>query len=146
MEWSTIEYKRGLTKDVDGLEREVVSFLNTNGGELFIGMNDDGTIYGVEDVDSVQTKIVQRLDSNIQPSCLGSLFHVRGILQYVPDPVLLAPNVRAQLRLVSGFGADKEPLVIYAVKFVGQQHLIYYLQSTIYYLPFTIYEVKQTRR
>ena len=76
MEWSTIEYKRGLTKDVDGLEREVVSFLNTNGGELFIGMNDDGTIYGVEDVDSVQTKIVQRLDSNIQPSCLG-LYDIR---------------------------------------------------------------------
>ena len=53
-------------------------------------------------------------------------------LQYVPDPVLLALNVRAQLRLVSGFGADKEPLVIYTVEFVGQQHGI--LLFTIYYL------------
>lgn len=51
--------------------REVVSFLNTNGGELLIGVNNDGTVYGVDDVDAVQTKIAQRLDSNIKPSCLG---------------------------------------------------------------------------
>ena len=45
MEDRRIEYKRELTKDLEGLEREVVSFLNTYGGELFIGMNDDGTVY-----------------------------------------------------------------------------------------------------
>lgn len=71
MEGRVIEYKRELTKDVEGLEREVVSFLNSYGGELIIGVNDDGTVYGVDDVDSVQVKIAQRLDSNIQPSCLG---------------------------------------------------------------------------
>ncbi len=71
MEDRTIEYKRELTKDLEGLEREVVSFLNTYGGELIIGVNDDGTVYGVEEVDAVQTKIAQRLDSNIRPSCLG---------------------------------------------------------------------------
>lgn len=71
MEDRVIEYKRELTKDIEGLEREVVSFLNTNGGELLIGVNNDGTVYGVDDVDAVQTKIAQRLDSNIKPSCLG---------------------------------------------------------------------------
>lgn len=53
MEGRVIEYKRELTRDVEGLEREVVSFLNTYGGELIIGVNDDGTIYGVEEVDAV---------------------------------------------------------------------------------------------
>lgn len=57
MEGRVIEYKRELTKDVEGLEREVVSFLNSYGGELIIGVNDDGTVYGVDDVDSVQVKI-----------------------------------------------------------------------------------------
>ena len=71
MEDRTIEYKRELTKDLEGLEREVVSFLNTYGGELIIGANDDGTVYGVEDTDAVKTEIAQRLDSDIQPSCLG---------------------------------------------------------------------------
>lgn len=71
MEDRVIEYKRELTKDVDGLEREVVSFLNTYGGELLFGVNNDGMVYGVDDVDAVQTKIVQRLESNIKPSCFG---------------------------------------------------------------------------
>ena len=71
MEDRVIEYKRELTKDIEGLEREVVSFLNSNGGELLIGVNNDGTVYGVDEVDAVQTKIAQRLDSNIKPSCLG---------------------------------------------------------------------------
>ena len=42
MEGRVIEYKRELTKDVDGLEREVVSFLNTFGGELIFGLANDG--------------------------------------------------------------------------------------------------------
>ena len=71
MEDRVIEYKRELTKDLEGLEREVVSFLNTYGGELVFGVNNDGAVCGIEDVDAVQTKIAQRLDSNIQPSCLG---------------------------------------------------------------------------
>lgn len=44
MEGRVAEYKREPTKDVEGLEREVVSFLNTYGGELIIGVNDDGSV------------------------------------------------------------------------------------------------------
>ena len=76
MEDRVIEYKRELTKDVDGLEREVVSFLNTYGGELLFGVNNDGTVYGIEDIDTVPEEIALRLDSNIQPSCLG-LYDIR---------------------------------------------------------------------
>ena len=65
-----------MTKDIEGLEQEVVSFLNTYGGELLFGVNNDGTVYGIEDIDAVQTKIAQRLESNIHPSCLG-LYDIR---------------------------------------------------------------------
>ena len=71
MEGRVIEYKRELTKDVDGLEREVVSFLNTFGGELIFGLANDGTVYGVPDPDDVQKRIAQRLSENVHPSCLG---------------------------------------------------------------------------
>ena len=71
MEDRVIEYNRELTKDVEGLEREVVSFLNTCGGSILFGVDNDGTVYGVEDVDSIKKEIAQRLDSNIQPSCFG---------------------------------------------------------------------------
>ena len=76
MEERVIEYKRELPKDAEDLEREVVSFLNSYGGELLFGVNNEGTVYGVEDVDAVQTKIAHRLDSNIRPSCLG-LFDIQ---------------------------------------------------------------------
>ena len=41
MENRVIEYKRELTKDIDCLEKEVVSFLNTYGGEITYGITDD---------------------------------------------------------------------------------------------------------
>ena len=71
MEGRVIEYKRELAKDVEGLEKEVVSFLNTFGGELVFGLANDGTIYGVPDPDDIQKRIAQRLSENVHPSCLG---------------------------------------------------------------------------
>jgi predicted HTH transcriptional regulator len=41
------------------------------GGEILIGVNDDGTAVGVNDVDSVQLKIVDRIRNNIRPQTLG---------------------------------------------------------------------------
>ena len=73
MENNRIEYKRELN---DRLERAVVSFLNyVGGGEVVIGINDDDTVYGVDDCDDVQLKIVDRIRNNIRPQTLG-LFDV----------------------------------------------------------------------
>lgn len=53
-ESNRIEYKRELS---DGLEKEVVSFLNYNeGGFIFIGIDKFGETVGVQDIDSVQLK------------------------------------------------------------------------------------------
>jgi predicted HTH transcriptional regulator len=68
-ETNRIEYKRELN---DRFERAVVSFLNyAGGGEIQIGVDDDGTIVGVEDADAVQLKIVDRIRNNIRPTTLG---------------------------------------------------------------------------
>lgn len=55
----------------DKLENEVVSFLNSNGGHLFIGVNDDGTAYGVENIDSIQLLVKDRIKDKIAPSPIG---------------------------------------------------------------------------
>ena len=69
MEGSRIEYKRALT---DGPEREVVAFLNyKDGGVIYIGIAQDGQIYGAEDADGVQLAVKDRLRNNIQPSIMG---------------------------------------------------------------------------
>ena len=72
-ESNRIEYKRELN---DRFERAVVSFLNyAGGGEILIGVDDDGTAIGVDDTDAVQLKIVDRIRNNIRPQTLG-LFDV----------------------------------------------------------------------
>jgi len=65
-----MEYKRELAKN-DKLEKDVVSFLNYNGGgEILVGVADDGTVYGVSDPDGDQRKIADRLANNIRPKIL----------------------------------------------------------------------------
>ncbi len=72
-----IEYKRELSKDLD-IEKEVIAFLNYHeGGIIYIGIDKEGSVVGVEDVDPDMLKIKDRLKNNIQPSCLG-LFDVRS--------------------------------------------------------------------
>lgn len=72
-ESNRVEYKRELT---DSLEREVVAFLNAGeGGTVYIGMDRDGDVYGVENSDQMQLVIKDRLKNNIQPSIMG-LFEI----------------------------------------------------------------------
>ena len=38
-------------------EKEVVAFLNTDGGVIYVGVEDDGSIRGVDNIDDVMKKI-----------------------------------------------------------------------------------------
>ena len=72
MEDQYTEYKRELN---DSLEKEIIAFLNTKGGKLYIGVDDEGNILGLSNVDDISLKIVNRLRDNILPSIIG-LFNV----------------------------------------------------------------------
>ena len=67
-ETNRIEYKEKLTVD---LEAETVAFLNSEGGDIFVGIRKDGSTVGVPNVDSVQLKIADRLRDNIRPNIMG---------------------------------------------------------------------------
>jgi predicted HTH transcriptional regulator len=72
-ETNRIEYKLTLTDD---FEQEAVAFLNSSGGDVFIGIRKDGSVEGVSNPDDIQLKIADRLKDNIRPSIMG-LFDVR---------------------------------------------------------------------
>lgn len=72
MESNSVEYKRELSDD---FEKEIVAFLNTGGGELFIGLKNDGTVCGVDNCDKLSLSIIDRIKNNILPTALG-LFNV----------------------------------------------------------------------
>ena len=63
------EYKLILN---DRFERSIVALLNSStGGTIYIGVNDDGEIIGVEKPDEVQLQIADRIKNNIAPETLG---------------------------------------------------------------------------
>ena len=58
------ELKQKLT---DALPKEIVAFLNTDGGTIYIGVNDNGTVSGITDLDVSLKKIADMLDNQILP-------------------------------------------------------------------------------
>ena len=60
----TTEFKREYT---DEIKKTVVAFANTSGGELLIGVEDDGTVAGVPDVDGTMLKVTNALRDSIKP-------------------------------------------------------------------------------
>ena len=72
-ETNRIENKEQLNED---FEQEVIAFLNyKEGGIIYVGINKNGQVVGVEAVCLTQLQIKDRIKNNIQPSTLG-LFDV----------------------------------------------------------------------
>lgn len=70
-ETNRIEYKRELNSELD-IEKEVVAFLNyKEGGFIYIGIDKDGSVVGVNDVDDCMLRLKDRIKHNISPSAMG---------------------------------------------------------------------------
>jgi hypothetical protein len=70
-ETNRIEYKLGLTPDLD-IEKEVIAFLNyKEGGYIYIGVDKNGNTVGVDDVDACMLQLKDRIKNNISPSVMG---------------------------------------------------------------------------
>lgn len=64
-ETETSELKRVLN---DTLPKEIDAFLNSFDGNIYIGVEDDGTVIGVEDLDDVQKRIADIITTQILPN------------------------------------------------------------------------------
>ena len=60
----TTEFKREYTEDI---KKTVIAFANTRGGEVLIGVEDDGTVIGVAEVDGTMLKVTNALRDAIKP-------------------------------------------------------------------------------
>lgn len=70
-----IEYKSQMIED---LYREVIAFANSNGGVIYIGIDDQGNLTGIDNVDVTYTRITNGIRDAIAPDV--TMF-VRYILQ-----------------------------------------------------------------
>lgn len=88
------EFKIKLT---DKFEEEVISFLNTNGGNIFIGVDDKGNVVGISgNIDFIQRKIKDRIKDNIMPSTLG-----------LYDVVVLEENGKKYIKVIIARGNER---------------------------------------
>lgn len=63
-ESSNIELKSIVNND---FKKEVIAFANTNGGEIYVGVSDDGNVIGVDNVDEEMEKIGAIIRNGIKP-------------------------------------------------------------------------------
>ena len=59
-----VELKEIVVEDV---KKEIIAFANCDGGKLYIGIQDDGQIIGVEDADAVALQISNMVRDAIKP-------------------------------------------------------------------------------
>jgi ATP-dependent DNA helicase RecG len=64
LENSRIEFKREYTSDI---KKEVIAFANSNGGTIYVGVDDEGNQYPLSDPDSTLTQITNSIRDSILP-------------------------------------------------------------------------------
>ena len=70
-----IEYK---SRMIDDIYKEVIAFANTEGGVIYLGIDDRGNVVGIDDVDDTYTRLTNGIRDAIAPDV--TMF-VRYVLQ-----------------------------------------------------------------
>ncbi len=66
-ETDRIEYKRQFVND---LNKEIIAFANTKGGEILIGIDNDGSVVGLSDIEAVELQCINHITSTIRPDVM----------------------------------------------------------------------------
>ena len=63
-ESETVEWKEVVEDDI---KKEIIAFANCDGGKLYIGVRDDGTVVGLDDSDGVSLQISNMVRDAFKP-------------------------------------------------------------------------------
>lgn len=64
VENKTTEFKREYVEDI---KNTIVAFANCDGGTLYIGVNDDGTVCGIDNVDGTMLRVTNAIREAVRP-------------------------------------------------------------------------------
>lgn len=76
-ESETVELKEVV---VDDIKKEIIAFANCDGGKLYIGVRDDGTVIGLDNADSVSLQISNMVRDAIKPD-ITMFLHYESIVE-----------------------------------------------------------------
>lgn len=95
-----IELKRTLNKD---FAKEVVAFLNTRNGIIYVGVDDKGNVIGVENVDKTMREIREIIRDQILPSTEG-LCEIGSLLEDDKTIIIIKINKGSKLYYIKKEG------------------------------------------
>ena len=103
------EYKR---EYIDDIRKTIIAFANTDGGTLYIGVNDDGTVCGVVDTDDTMLRVTNMLRDAIKPDV--SMFVDVDVQTMEEKPVVAVTVQRGTARpyYIAGKGIRPEGVYI----------------------------------
>lgn len=84
-ESETIELKSIVVEDI---KKEIIAFANSNGGKLYIGVQDDGTVIGVDNPDEVALQISNMVRDAIKPD-LTMFLHYQTVNEQAKQIVMV---------------------------------------------------------
>ena len=100
-ETETIELKRRVDKD---FARKVVAFLNTEGGTIYIGVDDKSrSPIGIADIDGEMKKISNAINDQIYPGAI-ELSTIKTIKQDNKDVIVVKIKKSKSLHHLKAFG------------------------------------------
>lgn len=111
-ESETIEFKEELPSHINNISKEVVALSNYKGGILLIGVNDDGDITGVNDIDESEERVTGTINSNVEPKIRTAIEKVviqeKSVLAiHIPRAEERPYNVDGTFYIRSGTSVEK---------------------------------------
>ena len=109
LENKTTEFKREYTDD---LKYAVVAFANTDGGKIYVGINDDGSVQGIQNTDDTMLRITNMIRDVVRPDV--TMFTECAVEEIEGQPVIVVTVQRGTARpyYLSGKGIRPEGVYI----------------------------------
>lgn len=109
IENKTTEFKR---EYVDDIKYAVVAFANTEGGKIYIGVNDDGSVQGVENTDAIMLRITNMIRDSVRPDVTMFTECAIETIEEKPVVVLTVQRGTARPYYLAGKGIRPEGVYV----------------------------------
>lgn len=105
----TTELKREYTDDI---KYAVVAFANTDGGRIYVGLSDDGSVYGVANPDATVLRITNMIRDSIRPDVTMFIECAVEMMEGKPVVVLTVQRGTARPYYLAGKGIRPEGVYV----------------------------------
>lgn len=101
-----------MSKYTDQIIKEIVAFINADGGKIYIGINDDGTVCGAQKIDESLRSISDIITTQIEPNAIDSVKTELEIIEGLPVIVINVKKGISPLYCIKKYGFSSSGCMI----------------------------------